>query len=184
MKFCPECGSKLTDRDTKHCTTCGTAIVPRSAAERVDLAGIVLTEDASGTTSPERQTPAGSKEPPSRSSGVAIAGIGLARAGMLMPYFASVFLVPVGLICSLIAYKRGHRAMGLIGIAFGVFGVIGIIYTSQQISEVARDPFGATSGSGSSPASAPSTPPLVTKGEYDQITDGMTYTQAVGIIGR
>jgi hypothetical protein len=113
-----------------------------------------------------------------KSSAVGIAAIVLGIAGAILPYFAAVFLVPAALICGLIAYKRGQRRMGLAGIVLGVIGVAGIIYTSQKITEIARDPFNA-----SLPQSPLAPPPTITRAKYESIQEGMSYAEVCAIIG-
>lgn len=113
-----------------------------------------------------------------RSSAAGIAAIVLGMAGAVLPYFAAVFLVPSALICGLIAYKRGQRGMGFAGIVLGIIGAAGIIYTSQKITEIARDPFSA-----SLPKSPLAPPPTITGVKYESIQDGMSYAQVRAIIG-
>lgn len=105
-----------------------------------------------------------------RSSAVGIAAVVLGIAGALLPYFAAVFLVPAALICGLIAYKRGQRGMGFAGVVLGIIGAVGIIYTSQKITDIVRDPFNA-----SLPQSPLAPPPAVTRAKYERIQVGMTY---------
>ena len=67
--------------------------------------------------------------------------------------------------------------MGFAGIVLGIIGAAGIIYTSQKITEVARDPFNA------SLPQSPLTPPTITRAKYESIQEGMSYSQVRGIIG-
>jgi ribosomal protein L32 len=113
-----------------------------------------------------------------KSSTAGVAAVVLGIAGAVLPYFAAVFLVPAALICGLIAFKRGQRGTGLAGIILGMVGAAGIIYTSQKITEITRDPFNA-----SLPQSPLSPPPTVTKAKYERLQEGMTYVQVLGIMG-
>jgi hypothetical protein len=110
-----------------------------------------------------------------------IVAIGLGIAGILMPYLAAVFLVPVALICGFIAIVRGQKANGAIGCFLGVIGLIGIIYVSQQISGILGNP---SESAPSLPVNSLFSPPILTKEKYDQIEHGISYAEANSIIGQ
>jgi len=93
-----------------------------------------------------------------------------------MPYFAAVFLVPAALVCGLIAFKQGRKGLGGIGVLLAAIGLVGIIYVSQEINRVLKDPFAPNSLGASEP-------PVVTLADYEQILEGMTYEQVRTIIG-
>jgi hypothetical protein len=70
-----------------------------------------------------------------------VGGIGLALAafGLLLPYFMAVLFVPVGLICSFYAFARKARLLGGIGVLVGLLGIVGIVSTSQRLTEIGGD---------------------------------------------
>jgi hypothetical protein len=151
--FCDNCGAQISD-GAKFCVGCGKSRPPISTTPRA----------------PAQK---------SASSAIGIAALILGISGVILPYFAAVFLVPAALICGFIALVRGQRGMGVAGIALGILGVVGIVHTSQTISSIARDPFNA-----SLPNSRLDPPATVTRAKYERIQDGMFYEQVVGIIGQ
>jgi hypothetical protein len=76
-----------------------------------------------------------------------------------------------------IAFRRGQTRLGGVGVVLALVGFISIVYVSQQISNIIRDPFAPNAMTGDG------TPPTVTLAEYEQIRDGMTYFQVTAIIG-
>jgi hypothetical protein len=68
-----------------------------------------------------------------------VVAISLAIAGIIMPYFAAVFLVPAAFVCGFIAFRRGQRGLGGAAIALAVLGLIGIISVSRDISKARSD---------------------------------------------
>ncbi len=154
---CTECGREISDQALS-CPGCG---APLSAATSREVAP---------ATPPERAAAQGT------GSTLGIAAVVLGLAAVAMPYFAAVFLVPAALVCGVIAFKRGQRGLGGAGVVLAIIGLLGIIYVSQEINRVIKDPFGASSIRGSEP-------PVVTLAEYEQIREGMTYEQVRGIIG-
>jgi len=66
-----------------------------------------------------------------------------------------------------LAYRQGQRGRGGAGVVLGIVGALIILYLYE-----AQKPTG------------PSSTPAVTKAEYDQIKDGMTYAQVRAVIGR
>ncbi|MDT8321559.1 MAG: hypothetical protein RQ826_13620 [Xanthomonadales bacterium] len=105
-----------------------------------------------------------------------IAAVVLGLGAVTMPYFAAVFLVPAAFICGLFAFNRGRKGLGSIGIGLAVIGLFGIIYVSQEIDRIVKDPFAPSSIRGSDP-------PVVTLAEYKQIQEGMTYERVQAIVG-
>ncbi len=158
-----DCGYAFSrvEGETRRCPYCAEII--QAAAVKCRFCGESL---VAGTTA-------------NKSSGVGIGAIVLGIAGVIAPYFAAVFLVPAALICGLVAYKRGQRGMGFAGILLGLIGTVGIIYTSQKITEIARDPFNA-----SLPQSPLAPAPVVTRAKYERIQNSMTYDQVRAIIGQ
>lgn len=154
---CTECGRQISDQAVS-CPGCG---APVSAAIPVEVAPSAV---------PNRATVQ------SAGSAIGIAAVVFGLGAVVMPYFAAVFLVPAAFVCGLIAFKRGRKALGGIGVVLAVIGLIGIIYVSQEISRVVKDPFAPSSIRGSEP-------PIVTLAEYEQIREGMTYEQVKTIIG-
>jgi hypothetical protein len=153
---CAECGREVSDK-AGACPNCGAPIQDESRQATPIVA---------------------SNDPPSNAaSALGIAAVVLAIGGVVMPYFAAVFLVPAAFLCGVIAFKRGQRRLGGAGVVLALIGLISIVYVSQQISNITRDPFApnALTGGGASP--------IVTLTEYEQVRDGMSYAQTVGIIG-
>jgi hypothetical protein len=121
------------------------------------------------------------KEQPAKSAapvlGVVATGLGL--GAVVMPYFAAVFFVPAAFICGVLAYRRGQTGWGIGAILLALLGLGGIIYTSHQITSITS----GRSGRVSLPQSPFAPPPIVTKADYDQIREGMTYERVCSIIG-
>jgi hypothetical protein len=107
---------------------------------------------------------------------VGIAGVVLGIGAVLMPYFAAVFLVPAAAVCGLIALRRGQKGLGAGGLILAAVGLVGIVFVSQQINRIIKDPFAPNVLSGSAP-------PVVTLSEYEQIREGMSYAEVTAIIG-
>ncbi len=103
-----------------------------------------------------------------------IIAVGIGGASVLMPYFAAVFFVPAAIICGAVTYWQGYPRWGGAAIVLGLVGLAGVIYTSSQITNIART---VTAQSAIDPF------PKVTMAEYEQIKEGMWYGTALGIIG-
>jgi hypothetical protein len=106
---CSECGREISDRASS-CPGCGAPV--RAVSEAV---------------------------PPSLPAASPIMGVvafGAGLAGVVMPYFAAVFLVPIAFVCGVIAFSRGQRGLGCAGIALAVLGLIGIISVSQHLKSL------------------------------------------------
>lgn len=104
-----------------------------------------------------------------------IIAVGIGGASVLMPYFAAVFFVPAAIICGAVTYWRGYHRWGGAAIVLGLIGLAGVIYTSNQIANIAKTV--------ASQQSAVDPWPVVTKAEYDQIRVGMYYGDVLSIIG-
>ena len=115
-------------------------------------------------------------------SGVPVFGIlavGFGIAGVFMPYFAAVFFVPAAIICGIVAVSSGHVEWGVAGIIIGIIGLIWISTVSNKITSILHNPGGSTA----IPQTIFDSPPLVTESEYNQIREGMSYSQVCQIIG-
>lgn len=107
---------------------------------------------------------------------VGFIAICLGLASLIMPYFAAVFFAPAALICGVIALARRERKwVSFVGIGTALLGFIGIFAVSQLITSALSR--------GSLPQSPFAPAAIVTKSQYDQISDGMTYEQVASIIG-
>lgn len=154
---CTDCGREISDRAAS-CPACGAPV--------------------SAGTSDEVAPAATPRGPAGRGTGstLGITAVVLGLGAVVMPYFAAVFLVPAALICGLIAFKRGQKGLGGTGVMLAIVGLLGIIYVSQEINRIVKDPFGPSS-------MGRSEPPVVTLAEYEQVREGMTYEQVRDIIG-
>jgi len=154
---CTECGREISDQAVS-CPGCGAPVVA-ATSRKVLLSAARSAAPAQGT-----------------GSAFGIAAVVLGLGAVVMPYFAAVFLVPAALVCGLIAFKQGRKGLGGIGVLLAAIGLVGIIYVSQEINRVLKDPFAPNSLGASEP-------PVVTLADYEQILEGMTYEQVRTIIG-
>jgi hypothetical protein len=106
-----------------------------------------------------------------------IVAVALGLSALIMPYFAAVFLVPAAIVCGLIALMRGQTKLGNTGLLLAALALINVLYTSQQISSIMRDPFAQHS------LPSANSPPIVTLAEYEQVREGMTYEEVTSVIG-
>jgi hypothetical protein len=150
---CKECGKEVSDKATA-CPNCGAPIDNY----------ITATKDVKGSTS---------SEPPKTYTGFISLVLGV--AGLFMPYFASVFIVPATFIMAVIAITKKQAIIGIIAIILSISGLNRIIDTSNQIQKFVADPF---SNQTTEPASL-----KITYSEYQQIENGMSYQEVVNIIG-
>ncbi len=153
---CAECGREVSDKASA-CPNCG-APLQSTAGQAATLRG------ADGQA--VNATPA-----------LGIAAVVLGIGGVMMPYFAGVFLVPAALLCGVIAVNRGQKRLGGAGVVLALIGCVSLVYVSQQIANITRDPFATN------PLTEDGAPPTVTLAEYEQIRDGMSYAQVTVIIG-
>lgn len=107
---CPECNREISDLASS-CPGCGTPIDQTNR----QLDSVVK-------------------------SSLGLVAISLGIGGILLPYFAAVFFVPIALICGMIAYRSGQKRSGGVAIALSLFGVWGIISVSDKISSIPRIP--------------------------------------------
>lgn len=94
-----------------------------------------------------------------------IAAILLAIGGALLGPFA-VLLLPVALVCCFVAFMQAQRVMGSIGVGLVIVGAASLWHGY----EITKYP-------------GPFSTPAVTKARYDQIQEGMTYTQVRAVLG-
>lgn len=154
---CAECGHEVSDKAAA-CPGCGAPLAPkpgeRGGADEVEAAKRAATTSALG-----------------------IVAVLLGLGAVIMPYFAAVFLIPAALACGVVAYKRGQKRLGSVGVLLALIGVIGVIYVSQQISNIVKDPFAPNALLGTD------SPPVVTLAEYERIREGMSYDEVTAVIG-
>ncbi|OPX99890.1 MAG: hypothetical protein A4E58_00202 [Syntrophorhabdus sp. PtaB.Bin006] len=67
---------------------------------------------------------------------VGVIGLALGIAAVVMPYFASVFLVPAAIICGIVVIFKGQKGLGVTAVILGGIGLVSIIYTSSQITDI------------------------------------------------
>ena len=72
----------------------------------------------------------------SQPSSVGIAAVALGVAGVVMPYFAQVFLVPAAFVFGLTAYRRGETKYGRWALILSAVGFLAILNTSAQITSI------------------------------------------------
>lgn len=107
-----------------------------------------------------------------------IIAMGAAIASLLTPYFAAVFLVPIALISSAIAYRQSQKIGAVIACIIGLFGMIGVFNTSEKIRSLTQ----ATEvGNTQSTTYAPQT--VITYASFSQLKEGMSILEADSIIG-
>lgn len=123
---------------------------------------------------------ADNRTPPSRSSpsAIGILGIVLAIASLFVPYIAAIFLVPVAFACGIISLVRREKVIGISVIVLSIIGSVWIVYVSNQIQAIIKNPFASNPLIESSQVK-----PVVTMKEYLAIKDGMSYQEVVRIIG-
>jgi hypothetical protein len=153
---CAECGREISDKAAA-CPNCGAPVQAAPAA---------------GTT-----TEGTERKSAGASSALGIVAVIVGLGAVIMPYFAAVFLIPAAFVCGVLAYKRGQKRLGGAGMVLAVLGLIGVIYVSQQITNIVQDPFAPNSLLGTD------SPPMVTLSEYERVSNGMTYTEVTAIIG-
>ena len=155
---CPECGREVYDKAAT-CPNCGVTIAKSS------------NQNAMVPQSGNPDTPA--------SSAWGIAAIICGGASLLLPYFVSAFLIPAALICGVVAYKKGQKGLGKLGIIFAICGIIWIAYVSMQMAAIVEDPFGNHSilpwGNQEKP--------IITLDEFERIKEGMSLQTVEAIIG-
>lgn len=151
---CSECGRDISQKASA-CPGCGAPVIP--------IAPSVIEEAQDATTS--------------SSSVIGVVAVILGIASIVMPYFAAVFLIPAAFVCGVIAFRRGQKTAGRAGIILATLGLVWIVYVSQQITNIVRDPFAPNllTSSGA--------PPVVALEEYNAIREGMSYQEVASIIG-
>jgi len=171
---CRYCGSDLeSSSSTRICPFCSTPL-PVSATV-CPSCGDDVSSGAIGTVAQTARIAPGTAAG-SASTAVGIAGVVLGLGAVVMPYFAAVFLVPAAAVCGIIALKRGQKGLGLGSVVLAVIGLLGIIFVSQQINQIMKDPFAPN-------ALSSAAPPIVTLTQYERIREGMTYAEVTAVIG-
>lgn len=124
MKACGSCSIFAPDSE-QVCPKCGAEMSP-----------VIQSPKASG----------GAEKRPSATSGAGIAAVVLGGISLFLPFFASVFLVPAALVCSVIALKNKSHVLGVLGLILSGLGAIGVFSVSNSLSTLMG------SGDSSSPA--------------------------------
>jgi uncharacterized membrane protein len=146
-----ECGRQISDR-AQACPGCGApvAVSLRDATETASEHEEVIETgeeneepgfwDIEASSVGETSSPVvGEKVLLSPALGLVAVVLGV--ASVIMPFFAAVFLVPAAFICGLISFVGGRRGLGVAGMVLAVIGLIGIVFVSQQITNIVKDPF-------------------------------------------
>jgi hypothetical protein len=110
-----------------------------------------------------------------------IAALALGAVGLLVPYFAAIFLVPVALVLSCISVYKKEK-LGKAAVVVAAIGLIWIFYVSFQIHSIMENPFASNSSSSSSFSSS-SESRLVTMSKYNRLRDGMSYEDVARAVG-
>lgn len=195
---CWECGCEISD-SAESCPGCGAPTATAHDGETAPPSTVDIDEPAApvdaffaeeglappppppGMPEPLTATPPSTIHAPQQPSPAApilgIVGVALGLAALILPYFAAVFLVPAAFICGLVAFVRRQRVLGVAAMIAACIGLIGVLYVSQQITSIVKDPFApnAITGSGSTP--------VVTLAEYEQAETGMSYEKVVAVVG-
>lgn len=158
---CSECGKEISDK-ANACPNCGAPVFQDSVPN------------------PTQQIKADAITQSGNTSTWGIASIVLGGASVVMPYFASVFLVPAAFISGVISYRKESKKLGKIGMILSFLGLCWIIYVSAQMNAIMKDPFG-NHGILSSTSSKTQ---VITLDKFNNIKDGMAYWQVVSIIGK
>lgn len=149
LVVCKECSNQVSDK-ASHCPKCG-APVNLSGARKPD-----------GKTLPI----------------ASIIAMGSAIASLLVPYFAAVFLVPVALISSAVAYRQSQKIMAVLACVVGLFGMVGVFKTSEKIQNLA-----SASGIAYSNTAGEATQPVITYEAFSRLKEGMSVYEAESIVG-
>jgi hypothetical protein len=115
---CTDCSREVSDR-APSCPGCGAPV-------------------ATATLAPILSQPIGVPTP-STSPVIGFVALTLGLAGVIMPYFASVFIVPAAFICGVVAWRRGQRGMGGAAVALAILGLLGIMAVSSEIGSAAEE---------------------------------------------
>lgn len=116
------------------------------------------------------------KDDGGRASTISIIALVLAAAGLFVPYFVALFLVPVALALGCVAVYKKEK-FGKLAVVLAVIGVGWIFFVSTQISAIFKDPFAPNILTSSSKSQ------VVTMAKYNRIREGMTYREVTSIIG-
>ena len=157
---CPECEKEISDKAVS-CPYCGVPILQGQDSCLQEKGPLDTTVQNKNTST------------------WGIVGIVLGGASLIMPYFASVFLVPAGFLCGVISYRKKSKKLGVIRMTLSFLGLCWIIYVSIRINEIIADPFSNHSILPTMSAEAP----VVTIEKFNKIKDGMAYWEVRSIIG-
>lgn len=158
---CYECGREISDKASA-CPNCGAPVIENNSLNRL------------------QQTPEETKRQNQNVSTWGIGSVVLGGASLIMPYFASVFLVPIAFVLGLISYRKNAQKLGSVGMIISFLGLCSIIYVSMQMNEIIKNPFGNL---GIEPSKSSETL-LVTMDKYKNIKVGMNYFDVTSLLGK
>lgn len=166
---CVECGREISNL-AEACPGCGAPVSLATSESDSPIA----TEPHVTSSRPERPTRTAS--PPKQdvlARVLGIAGIVLGFASLAMPYSVAIVVVVVAVVCGVVAILRRHKMLGAAALVAAGVGLVALIYVAQPAPSTA----GGTSSSGDDGSA------VVTLLEYEQIADGMIYSEVATLIG-
>jgi hypothetical protein len=157
MKKCPFCGEAVTET-AKFCLSCGKDLTnitkaldtewqetPNYQAGQInkhegkdvcDVSEPALMNEPSQEALTAQHNDSEKTSTKNSPSAIAIVGLVFGVINLFVPYFASIFFVPITLACGIISIYKGEKKIGIAVTALGIFGVIWIIHVSNKIASI------------------------------------------------